>query len=208
MMTHGTSPGTDEKAIDAQDAGKGAVDHGGHATSSGGLGGGAVGGRAGDDCGDGGGEWGLVLFSFFFFIFYRNLKRINSCYSINGSNVFIFIYTYLMSTNFNELTLDWPCETHAGWNNPKGRHVWSADRGRPKLRYKGEVKRDLNKAKIDHTSWETEAADRKVMKSHCKEGGKIAECDRLSYFRLKREKRKAKENEKEKPLTSFNWPKC
>ena len=81
-------------------------------------------------------------------------------------------------------------------------------RGRPKLRHKDVIKRDLNKIKIDHTKWENEAADRKVWKSHCKEGIKTAECDRLSYLRLRREKRKAKESEKEKPLTSYNCPQC
>ena len=80
--------------------------------------------------------------------------------------------------------------------------------GRPKLRYKGVIKRDLNKTKIDHTKWENEAADRKVWKSHCKEGIKTAECDRMSYLRLKREKRKAREREKDEPLTSFSCPHC
>merc|ERR1711911_266895 len=76
-------------------------------------------------------------------------------------------------------------------------------RGRPNLRYTDVVKRDLHKVKVEHTKWENEAADRKVWKSKCKEGIKLAESDRISYLKLKRAKRKAKESEKETPLASY-----
>ena len=81
-------------------------------------------------------------------------------------------------------------------------------RGRPKLRYTDVVKRDLHRIKVEHTKWENEAADRKVWKSKCKEGIKLAESDRISYLKLKRAKRKAKESEKETPLASYSCHRC
>ena len=81
-------------------------------------------------------------------------------------------------------------------------------RGRPKLRYTDVVKRDLHKVKVEHTKWENVAADRKVWKSKCKEGIKLAESDRISYLKLKRAKRKAKESEKETPLNTYSCHRC
>ena len=54
-------------------------------------------------------------------------------------------------------------------------------RGRPKLRYKDVINRDLHKVKVVHTKLENEAVDRKVWKSKCKEGIKLAESAVTEY---------------------------
>ena len=81
-------------------------------------------------------------------------------------------------------------------------------RGRPKLRYKDVVKRDLGRIAVDHTKWETLASDRKAWKSTCKLGVQLAEQNRISQLVQKRELRKAREKEKETPLSHFSCPHC
>ena len=81
-------------------------------------------------------------------------------------------------------------------------------RGRPKLRYKDVIKRDLGRIDVEHTKWEALATDRKVWKSRCKKGVQLAEQNRISQLIQKREKRKAREREKETPLTYFSCPHC
>ena len=78
--------------------------------------------------------------------------------------------------------------------------------GRPLLRYKDIIKRDLKTTDIDHTTWEKAAEDRDNWRTVVKENVSEAELNRREEMKLKRQKRKARECQP--PLTSMSCPHC
>ena len=86
--------------------------------------------------------------------------------------------------------------------------VGNRPKGRPRLRYKDAVKRDLKKTDIDIETWESIADDRSTWRAVCYEGVRKAEENRLQDLKLKREKRKAKERLNEMPLIIYKCPHC
>ena len=68
--------------------------------------------------------------------------------------------------------------------------------GRPLLRYKDTLKRNLKRCNIPNSSWEATAEERMKWKSVVKDGVKRYEEDRLARHRRRREQRKRREEEK------------
>ena len=80
--------------------------------------------------------------------------------------------------------------------------------GRPHLRYKDVVKRDLKIIGVDVDNWESLADDRKAWKSICQEGVKKCEETRIAALKDKRARRKLKESGSGSLTSFFTCPHC